>query len=159
MSRQVTEESQESTAHQKKVLVVEDERLSYEGLEAELPDRDLGSDVAKTMTEAVSRLAINSYAAVILDLLIPPGEDPRATEEEGRGELKSRGLEVFTRIREGEFARNGTAADVPVFVLTAVSDASTMQALQPLNPQEIFIKPVSPGALAEAVKLHLHRSS
>lgn len=140
------------------ILVIEDERPTSHGLQAELSRRGFRADIAESVSAAADRLTGFAYTAVVLDLILPnDGPLDRALQP---GTVASRfaGVEVLRRIRKGEFAGNGTVATVPVFVLTCVLDEETRKELDALKVQAFWSKPLGLSMVAERVKLFLHRS-
>jgi DNA-binding response OmpR family regulator len=138
------------------ILVIEDETPTSLGLETELLRRGFKADVAATAGEAISRLSEFAYNAVLLDLMLPDGGLQMPQSEPKRIGYRFLGVEVLRRIRRGDFAGQGTAAKVPVFVLTCVLDQDTRQELESLGIQAFWSKPESLSRIAERVKLFFH---
>ena len=140
------------------ILLIEDERPTSQGLQEELNERGFKVDVAKTASEAVGRLTTLAYRAIVLDLILPNDELPDVASPPPSGVCQWAGVEVLRRIRRGDFAAQGTAAKVPVFVLTCVLDQDTRQELESLGIQAFWSKPVGLSIVAERVKLFFHAS-
>jgi two-component system OmpR family response regulator/two-component system response regulator QseB len=137
------------------VLLIEDERPTSEGLEAELTMRGFAVELARTAAEATRRLGEYPYSAVVLDLIIPDGGPPGATPEGARKPSSWPGVALLRCIRSGQFAERGVAAKLPVFVLTCVLAQDTQEELNSLGYQEFWSKPTKPAIVAEGIKLFL----
>jgi len=142
------------TPQRRRVLVVEDEELAYEGLCVELGHRGLVVDVARSVDGAMGRLADTPYDAVTLDIMLPATIDQvRAVDPDP--ETDHQGIRILHEIRRGQHGPGGTGANVPVVIVTAITDATLHERMRELRPQTIFTKPVATEEVAETVKLLL----
>ncbi len=144
----------------KKILFIEDEledfvqkdpfykKLSYRGFEV---------DTARTGAEAWRKLMKDSYDLVLLDIMLPPGE-PAISALNGVPRLEM-GLSILKALRKGEFSQKGVARDVPVVVLTGVSDSRIWDGLEEHieDPDLCLAKPSEPDDMARAVEKALGR--
>jgi CheY-like chemotaxis protein len=139
-----------------RVLIIEDERKTFEGWLAELKSRNIEADVATDPDEAVSRLTSSVYTVILLDLMLPFGSTKSARTNESRYDV---GVEILNRIRNGDFESHGTPADVPVVVITANTETTVIERVRRLNPESICSKPESPRYLAEHIKSLLRKDN
>ena len=82
----------------RRVLVVDDEKIIVKGLKDSLEQDDIEVDVAYDGIEALEKIENNTYCVVLLDIMLPG----------------MTGTEVCQRVRE--------FSDVPIIMLTAKSD-------------------------------------
>ena len=82
----------------RRVLVVDDEKIIVKGLKYSLEQDDIEVDVAYDGIEALEKIENNTYCVVLLDIMLPG----------------MTGTEVCQRVRE--------FSDVPIIMLTAKSD-------------------------------------
>lgn len=82
----------------RRVLVVDDEKIIVKGLKYSLEQDDIDVDVAYDGIEALEKIENNTYCVVLLDIMLPG----------------MTGTEVCQRVRE--------FSDVPIIMLTAKSD-------------------------------------
>ncbi len=122
----------------KRILFVDDEDWSVKPYFEKLQDQGCEVDLATDGDQALARLQQQSYDLVVLDIMLPPGEkmgenvEPRKT-----GEV------LLRRLRAGKLPDLKTAANVPVVVLTAVTDQKLSDKIQALDVAHIFQKPAS----------------
>lgn len=133
----------------KRALVIEDEEKTIAGWVSELQSRDICSDIAVNTSEAFELLRGHVYAVVILDLMLPSGGNSPKSDAP-RYDV---GIDILARIRAGEFVGSGTASDVPVIVVTAVTESGVMDKLRCLNAEHIYAKPEAPRVVAEHAKI------
>ncbi len=122
----------------KRVLFVDDEDWSVTPYFEKLRDHGLIVDLAVNGDEALARLQQNRYDLVVLDIMLPPGEKMGENVEPRKA-----GEVLLRRLRAGELPNLKTASNVPVVVLTAVTDQKLSEKIQELEVQEIFQKPAS----------------
>lgn len=137
---------------ERKVLIIEDERKTSEGWVQELSDRGIEADVATNPDEANEKLRAHRYQVIVLDLMLPQGSKSVFGTETSRYDV---GVEILRSIRDGEFGPSSTTHDVPVIIVTAVTEASVMEKIRCLNAERIYTKPESPRVVAEHVKILL----
>jgi signal transduction histidine kinase len=118
-----------------RILVVEDEAPLREALCAALAVAGYGVDPARTVVEALERLAAARPDLLVLDIGLPDAD----------------GWEVLKRVRGAEGTR-----DLPVLVLTGLGYVHADQALA-LGADEFLAKPVSAQVLVETVARLLTR--
>ncbi|MGN0324826.1 MAG: response regulator [Lachnospiraceae bacterium] len=82
----------------KRILVVDDERLIVKGIKFSLEQDEMQVDVAYDGEEALEKIRNNHYSLILLDLMLP----------------KLSGMEVCQQVRE--------FSDVPIVMLTAKGD-------------------------------------
>ena len=82
----------------RRVLVVDDEKIIVKGLKYSLEQDDIEVDVAYDGIEALEKIENNTYCVILLDIMLPG----------------MTGTEVCQRVRE--------FSDVPIIMLTAKSD-------------------------------------
>lgn len=122
----------------KRILFVDDEDWSVKPYFEKLQDQGCEVDLAVDGDQALAHLQQNHYDLVVLDIMLPPGEkmgqdvEPRKT-----GEVLLRWL------RAGKLPDLKTPADVPVVVLTAVTDQKLADKIQELNVAHVFQKPAA----------------
>ncbi len=118
-----------------RILVVEDEAPTLEAFCTTLAVAGYGVDPARTVVEALKRLAAAPPDLLVLDIGLPDVD----------------GWEVLKRVRGAEGTR-----DLPVLVLTGLGYVHADQALA-LGADEFLAKPVSAQVLVETVARLLTR--
>ncbi|MGH7492149.1 MAG: response regulator transcription factor [bacterium] len=138
----------------KRILFVDDEDWSVKPYFEKLQDQDCEVDLALDGDEALARLQQQSYDLVVLDIMLPPGEKMgQNVEPRKAGEV------LLRRLRAAELPGQKTAANVPVMVLTAVTDQKLSDKIQELNVAEIFQKPASFAEVTDRILELLRRPS
>ena len=153
MNAQINSSPQDSVRN--KLLIVEDERKTYEGWLTALQHRNIDADVAVDSDQAIKKLGSHAYPLIILDLMLPQGAKNSPAPEISRYDV---GIEILARIRKGDFAKTGTLTDVPVVVITAIAESGVMEKLRCLNAESIYTKPESARMLAEHAKILLEQA-
>jgi two-component system, OmpR family, catabolic regulation response regulator CreB len=120
------------------VLVVEDEIAIADTLVYALNAAGIAARHASTLSAARSVLATERPQLVILDLGLPDGS----------------GLDLCRQIRRGEFA----APDLPILMLTAMSDEVDRIVGLELGADDYVTKPFSPREVVLRVKTILRRA-
>lgn len=115
-----------------KILIVEDDHVQNDVLANFLRKESFEVLSAYTLAKAREMLD-NSISLMILDLMLPDGN----------------GLDFLSEVRR--------SSDVPVIVLTALSDEFTQISTFELKADEYVDKPVSPVVMAKRVKALLER--
>ena len=111
----------------KRVLIVDDDAMIRELLESVLRRRDLIVDVASDGREALALLKENSYAVVLLDLLMPNVD----------------GFGVIENL--------GSAISSPVVLVVTGADRTLMRKLDPQKIHGVVNKPFDSEDLANLV--------
>ena len=127
-------------AEEKEILVVDDEASVVEVVSLYLEREGFAVTQARDGREALLLLAERRPALVVLDLMLPHID----------------GLEIMRRLRDGE---GGSAADVPVIMLTARSQETDRIYGLELGADDYVTKPFSPAELVARVKAVLRRSN
>ena len=118
----------------KRVLVVDDEKLNVKGIKFSLEQEGLLVDCAYDGEEAVASAKANSYDVILLDLMLP----------------KLSGFEVCQQIRE--------FSDVPIIMLTAKSeDIDKIMGLE-YGADDYITKPFNILEVKARIKAILRRS-
>jgi len=120
----------------KHILFVDDEDWSVTPYFEKLRDHNVEVDLALDGDEAYDLLQKNTYDLVVLDIMFPPGEKIGRDVEPRRA-----GAILLYRIRQNEIPDIKTAPDVPVVVLTAVTDQKLYDDVRRLEVNEVFQKP------------------
>jgi CheY-like chemotaxis protein len=97
------------------ILYVENEPF-FDDLQM-LKEEGLDYDLAETAAEARDRLQETPYDAVLLDIMLEPGEYALAPQDVPP---YMGGVTVLRLIREGKYKKDESGKDLPVVVYTAV---------------------------------------
>lgn len=126
-----------------RILIVEDDPLLGDGLQAGLRQRGFEGDWARDGAAALLALKTETYAALVLDLGLPRVD----------------GLEVLRQLRQSAVAPgNGSGGRLPVLILTA-RDAidARVQGLDS-GADDYVVKPVDLDELAARLRALVRRS-
>jgi CheY-like chemotaxis protein len=142
----------EETKH--RVLVVDDEPITVEGVILQMEKRGLLVDCAETQAEAIRKLGVVRYSAVLLDLMLPKYEVGELQRDPPRPE---HGVDVLQRIRNGEFGPSGTPKDVRVYAISALGaeQIELLNRVRQCGVEKTYGKPVSPILVAETIRMAL----
>jgi CheY-like chemotaxis protein len=119
------------SARQKKLLLLDDDYESMEGLQLYMQN-ELGLRVEFSAdANLLKRLDQEKFDLIIVDLMIHP-HSPNAQNEQVQNihydgvRWDRTGLEFIRRFRAGEYTRTGkgTSTSVPIIVLSAVADST-----------------------------------
>jgi DNA-binding NtrC family response regulator len=124
--------SMEEPAMQRRVLIVDDEKVFLMLVAKAFEDSEVLVDTAETVEDAFDLLKINDYDVVIADIRLT-------------GMLNRGGLEVLKFVKESKV---GTK----VIIITAYGNPEVRGKAYALGADMYFEKPVSISALEEAVK-------
>lgn len=113
------------------ILIIEDEYETIKSIGKKL-EKGYSVDVARDGTEAVGYLEKGEYSLIILDIMMPHGK-----EISEHIPAKRTGIELLRMIRE-------KSPLMPVVVLTAVTEAKSINELRKYKPDKMFYKPVDP---------------
>jgi CheY-like chemotaxis protein len=120
----------------KRILFVDDENWSVSPYFEILQDHDIETDFAENSDQAIALLRKKKYDLIVLDIMFAPGTILGQQVEPRRA-----GSTLLAKIRNQEIPELKTAADVPVFVLTAVTNGQVLDSVRDLQVKEIFRKP------------------
>ncbi|MFD2515342.1 response regulator transcription factor [Pontibacter locisalis] len=119
-----------------KILVIEDDEMILRALEFRLKKEDYTVDVARTGREALAKLKSDNFNLVITDLMLP----------------FVMGMELLSYIKS-------VNPSLPVIVLSAADEESTVMEAFKLGADDFIAKPFSPGELSLRVKRLLVRKT
>lgn len=122
-----------------RVLVVEDDVLLGDAIQAGLKQAGYAVDWMKDGATADQALATEPYAAVVLDLGLP----------------RLSGLEVLRRLR----GRNAASAHIPVLILTALDRVDDRIKGLDAGADDYLAKPFDMGELSARLRALVRRSS
>jgi CheY-like chemotaxis protein len=120
----------------KRILFIDDEDWSVTPYFQKLQDHNIEVDIAVNGDEALDQLQKNRYDLLVLDIMLPPGNRIGKAVEPRKG-----GVILLYMIRRNEILDMKTAPDVPVIVLTAVTDQKLSESIRQLGVNEVFQKP------------------
>ncbi len=120
----------------KRILFVDDEDWSVEPYFEKLRDHEIAFDLALDVAQAIKLLQKNRYDLLVVDIMLPPGEifGPNV-------EPRKAGEVFLRRLRSNEIPHLKTSPEVPVLVLTAVTDQKLPETMKELEVKEVFQKP------------------
>jgi CheY-like chemotaxis protein len=128
----------------KTVLLAEDELQRNRRVVDALDLEGFAVDTADTITECVGKLREGRYDVLLLDVMMPLGED---ASWQGVDPINA-GVELLTRWHDGELAE--MPRPMPVVVLTATT--RHRKTLEALGVAAYLEKPCSLGEITAAVK-------
>ncbi len=128
----------------KKILFIEDERITVRELIKKL-EKNYAVDVVEDGNSALNYLNQNQYDLIFLDIMLPHGEGSRIPPDV---RPKQTGIEILRKIREGE---TKNSPQIPVVVLTAVSDMFDIKEIKRCGPTSLLHKPKEIIVLYEAI--------
>lgn len=115
----------------KSILIIEDEYQTIEDIGKKLK-KGYSVDMAKDGTEAVGCLGEKDYGLIVLDIMMPHGKEiPNYIP------ARKTGIELLRMIKK-------QSPKVPVVVLTAVTEAKSINEITKYKPEKVFYKPVNP---------------
>ncbi|MDZ7360947.1 MAG: response regulator [candidate division KSB1 bacterium] len=120
----------------KRILFIEDEDWSVTPYFQQLQDHNIEIDLASNGDEAINRLQENTYNLIVLDIMFPPGNKIGKDVEPRKA-----GAILLHMIRRNQILDMKTAPEVPMVVLTAVTDQRLSESIRQLGVNEIFQKP------------------
>ena len=120
----------------KRILFVDDEDWSVEPYFEKLRDHNVEVDLALNGDEAYDLLQKDIYDLLVLDIMLPPGK--KIGEDV---QPRKAGAILLYRIRQKEIPDMKTAANVPVVILTAVTDQKLSEEVRQLKVSAVFQKP------------------
>lgn len=120
----------------KRILFVDDEDWSVEPYFDKLRDHEIEINLALNGDEAIKLLQQNRYDLMVVDIMLPPGKTIGPNVEPRKA-----GEVFLRRLRGNEIPNLKTSPQVPVLVLTAVTDQKLPETMQALEVKEVFQKP------------------
>jgi len=120
----------------KRILFVDDEDWSVTPYFDKLRDHGLEVDLALNGDEAIERLRSHRYDLIVLDIMLPSGSQIGSNVEPRKA-----GAILLDKIRTNQLTDIKTSPDVPVVVLTAVTDQEESENIRKLGVNEVFEKP------------------
>ncbi len=116
--------------HKGYILVVDDSQTNNVLLEAVLSEGGYATQTAMSASEAWSLMYKNPPALVLLDLLMP----------------KISGFQLLERMKAKE-----AYADIPVIIVSALSDPETARVLEDMGADDFFSKPLDIHGLLKRI--------
>ncbi len=129
----------------KHVLFVEDEQYRNAKLVRFLQAKGLQVTAACTLKEALQTAGQGEFGCVLLDVMLPPGDD-----DNDEFEALTAGVEFLRRLRSG--AIEGADPQVPVVVLTGRPEAAVEEEMRRLGVQAFINKPESMSVLLQTIE-------
>jgi CheY-like chemotaxis protein len=120
------------------ILFIEDEDIARLGLTKLLQNSEHSVDEAKTVDEAIEHMKDQKYDLVLLDVMIPPSKRWKDVH------YRVTGKTLLCKLRKGNLEELKTDKDVPVVVITAVSDVDINLAINGFENTCILHKPIDP---------------
>ena len=120
----------------KSILFVDDEDWSVTPYFPKLQDHQIEWDLARDGDQALDWLRKKKYDLIVLDIMLPPGE-----KIGGHVEPRKAGAILLEMVRRNQIPNMMTASDVPVVVLTAITDQKLSETIRQLDVTEVFQKP------------------
>jgi len=120
----------------KRILFVDDEDWSVTPYFPKLQDNKVEVDLARDGDQALEMLRQKKYDLIVLDIMLPPGNNIGR-----RVEPRKAGAILLEMIRRSQITNMKTPPDVPIVVLTAVTDQKLSETIKQLEVAQIFQKP------------------
>jgi CheY-like chemotaxis protein len=131
----------------KRILFVDDEDWSVSPYFETLRDRNIEIDLAENSDQAIDFLRKKAYDLLVMDIMFAPGTvmgddvDPRRA-----------GSTLLSKIRNKEISGLQTNSNVPVLILTAVTNGQVLdQVKRDLQVKEICRKPTAFDEVIEKI--------
>lgn len=128
----------------KKILFIEDEAIAIKRLIEKLKKR-YEVEVVGSGNSALDSLNENQYDLILLDIMLPHGEGRRIPSNIPP---KQTGIEILKKIRNRE---TKNSPQIPIVVLTAVSDVQDLKGINKYRPTRLFQKPREFNVLYESI--------
>jgi len=122
----------------KRVLFVDDEDWSVTPYFETLQDRNIEIDFAEDSDQAIDFLRKKEYDLIVMDIMFAPGKTMGDNVQPRRA-----GSTLLSKIRKNEIPGLKTKTDVPVLVLTAVTNGMVLESIRDLQVREICRKPAA----------------
>jgi len=130
----------------KRILFVDEEDWSITPYFDKLRDNSSEVDLAIDGDEAIDLLQKNKYDLLVLDIMFPPGQ-----KIGNNVEPRKAGAILLYRIRYNEIPDMKTTSNIPVVVITAVTDQKLLEDVKQLGVNEVFLKPASFDQVTDAL--------
>lgn len=122
----------------KRILFVDDEDWSVSPYFEILQDYKIEVDLAKDGDQAIDFLRKKDYDLIVLDIMFAPGTIL------GVGvEPRKAGSKLLSKIRNKEIPDLQAKSDIPILVLTAVTDQHLLDDIRKMKIEDICRKPVT----------------
>lgn len=128
----------------KRILFIEEEVITVKRVIEQLK-KNYEVDVVENGNSALDYLNQNQYDLIFLDIMLPHGEGKGISSDI---HPKQTGIEILKKIRN-EGTKN--SSQIPVVVLTGVSNGSDIEEIRKHKPTRLFQKPKELNVLYEAV--------
>lgn len=122
----------------KRVLFVDDEDWSVSPYFEILKDNHIEVELAENGASALAALRKQAFDLIVLDVMFAPGD-----EVGNQVEPRKAGAKLLRALRENAISDLKVKPDVPVLVLTAVTDQHLLDEIEHLGVSDILRKPVS----------------
>lgn len=122
----------------KRILFVDDENWSVSPYFEVLQDKKIEIDFAENSDQAIDFLRQKKYDLIVLDIMFAPGTMMGENVEPRRA-----GSTLLAKIRHKEIPNLQTEPNVPVLVLTAVTNGQVLDTIRDLQVKEICRKPAA----------------
>ena len=141
------------------VLLIEDEIKDVDTYPLILELKRSGYEVivAKTGNEAVKKLSNKRFSCIIIDIMVPHGEDIHIPEDLPRRKM---GIHILERILNNEFEKVGNSKETPVIIVTAIIDyEDEIKLRKMLKGEEFYLKkPVRPDVIVQTLKKAIEKT-
>ncbi|MFQ5638201.1 MAG: response regulator [bacterium] len=122
----------------KRILFVDDEDWSVSPYFEILQDQEIEVDLAEDGDKAIGFLRKNPYDLIVLDVMFAPG-----TIMGDNVEPRKAGSTLLSKIRNKKISGVQTKSDIPVLVLTAVTDQKLLNDIREMKIAELCRKPAA----------------
>ncbi|MFQ5652800.1 MAG: response regulator [bacterium] len=130
----------------RRILFVDDEDWSVSPYFEILQDHDIAVDLAENGDKAMEFLRKGDYDLIVLDMMFAPG----TIMGEGVQPRKS-GATLLKKLRSHDIPNLQVKPDLPVLVLTAVTDQRLLDEIREMEVAAILRKPISFDEVVETV--------
>ncbi|HEX9654953.1 MAG TPA: response regulator [bacterium] len=120
----------------KRILFVDDEDWSVTPYFEILQDKNIEVDLAENSDQAIDLLRKKKYNLIVLDIMFAPGTIMGDTVPPRKA-----GSTLLSKVRNNEIPDLKTDPDVPVLILTAVTNGLVLDNIRDLHVEEICRKP------------------
>lgn len=122
----------------KRILFVDDEDWSVTPYFEILRDQNIEIDLAENSDQAIDFLRKKKYDLIVLDVMFAPGTIMGDNVPPRRA-----GSTLLSKVRNSEIPDLKTGPNVPVLVLTAVTNGLVLDNMRDLHIEEICRKPAA----------------
>lgn len=136
------------------ILWVEDEPRRVARLGKMLENQiDCSITFSEDGTDAIQKLHECKFDLVILDIMMPPGEELDRSVDPKRA-----GIEILKMIRSGKIKDKQIDGEMPVIAVTAVSNKSDKEMVEALSVSDYLLKPIRADVFIRSVRAALSGS-